>query len=199
MNRYITQKYTNLLLLVLPILLAANLAIGNSNILQSVSAQTTGEGVDSFSATGYTGQILTLPPSITQVPASNNESSLGPTTGSVIGGNWSFTVGDGQLENFTWNANSYTLAGVVDGTFSINGVNDAGPLDTSSDSIQLEGNNTSFTGTADVEINNETAFDDVPVVLYLLNGNIVSLTISHEETEGLFSLPLYGIVTSLTQ
>jgi hypothetical protein len=187
------------IVMLVPILFLGSFTIGNSNILQSISAQQTSEeGVNSFSATGYTGQILTLPPSITQVPASNNESSLGPTTGSVIGGNWSFTVSDGQLENFTWNANSYTLAGVVDGTFAINGIDDAGPLDTSSDSIQLDGNNTSFTGTADIEINNETAFNDVPVVLYLLNGNIVSLTISHEETEGIFNLPLYGIVTSLT-
>jgi hypothetical protein len=39
MKKYNTQKYTNTLLLVLPIFLAANFAIGNSNILQSVSTQ----------------------------------------------------------------------------------------------------------------------------------------------------------------
>jgi hypothetical protein len=50
-----------------------------------------------------------------------------------------------------------------------------------------------------LEINGEIAFEDVPVALYLLNGNFVSLTISQVETNGQFSVPLYGIVTSLTQ
>lgn len=174
-------------------------SIGNSSILQSVSAQST-EGVDTFSAAGYTGQLLTLPPSITQIDASQNESAIGPSIGSVIGGNWSFTVSEGELENFTWNASSYTLTGEVEETFAINGINDAAPLDTSSsDSIQLDGNNTAITGTVDAEINGETVFSDLPVVLYILNGNIASLTLSHQETEGLFTVPLYGIVTSLTQ
>lgn len=185
--------------LLIPILFVGSYSIGNSSILQSISAQST-EGIDTFSAAGYTGQLLTLPPSITQIEASQNESTIGPSFGSVIGGNWSFAVGQGELENFTWNATSYTLLGEVKGTFSINGISDSSPLDTSSsDSIQLDGNNTSFTGTADIEINNEVVFDDVPVVLYILNGNITSLTLSHQETEGLFTVPLYGIVTSLMQ
>lgn len=186
--------------LLIPILLIGTLAVGSSssNILQNALAQSS-ESTDSFSATGYTGQLLTLPPSITQIDASQNESAIGPSIGSVIGGNWSFTVNQGQLENFTWNATSYTLGGDIEGTFAINGINDAGPLDTSSgDSITLDGNSTTFTGTTDIVINGETVFSDVPVVLYILNGNIASLTLSHEETEGIFTVPLYGIVTSLT-
>jgi hypothetical protein len=173
----------------------ANLTIGNNNLFLSVIAQTTEEDVNSFSATGYTGQLLTLPPTITQVEATQNESAIG----SVIGGNWSFIVTDGQLQDFRWNATSYTLGEDVEGTFAINGINDADPLDTSSDdSITLDGNSTKFTGTTDIEISGETVFSDVPVVLYILNGNIVSLTLSHEETEGILTVPLYGIVTSLT-
>jgi hypothetical protein len=185
-------------LLLIPILLIGTFSVGSSsNILQNAMAQTS-ESTDSFSATGYTGQLLTLPPSIVQIDASQNESAIGPSIGSVIGGNWSFNVEQGQLENFTWNATSYTLGGEVEGTFAINGINDAGPLDTSdSDSIQIAGNNTAFTGNADIEINGETVFSDVPVTLYILNGNIASLTISNQETEGLFNVPLYGIVTSL--
>src|SRR5690606_28227779 len=97
--------------LLIPLLLIGTLAVGSSssNILQSALAQTS--DTDSFSASGYTGQLLTLPPSITQVEASQNESALGPSIGSVIGGNWSFTVDQGQLENFSWNATSYTLGG----------------------------------------------------------------------------------------
>lgn len=56
----------------------------------------------------------------------------------------------------------------------------------------------SFTGTADIEINGETAFSDVPVTLCIFNGNIACLALSHEETEGIFTVPLYDIVTSLT-
>ncbi len=170
----------------------------SSNILQSALAQTS-ESTNSFSATAYTGQLLTLPPSITQVEASQNESAIGPSIGSVIGGNWSFSVNQGKLENFVWNATSYTLGGDVEGTFAINAINDASPLDNSgSDSIQLDGNNTSFTGTADIEINGENVFSDVPVTLYILNGNKASFTLSNQETEGLFNVPLYGIVTALT-
>lgn len=201
MNKFrVVSNTTIATAFLVPILLTSTLTIGsNSNIFQYAVAQGS-EAADSFSATGYTGQILTLPPSITQVQTSQNESSLGPSVGSVIGGNWSFTVADGQLQNFTWHATSYTLGGNVDGTFAINGIDDAAPLDTSgSDIIQLDGNNTSFTGTADIEINGETAFSDVPVTLYIFNGNIASLTLSHEETEGIFTVPLYGIVTSLTQ
>ena len=56
----------------------------------------------------------------------------------------------------------------------------------------------SFKGTADIEINGETAFSDVPVTLCIFNGNIASLALSHEETEGIFTVPLYDIVASLT-
>ncbi|WP_458747388.1 hypothetical protein [Candidatus Nitrosocosmicus sp. T] len=194
----INSKFT--LTFMVAVFFTANLIIGNNNLFLSVMAQTTEEAVDSFSATGYTGQLLTLPPTITQVEATQNESAIGPSIGSVIGGNWSFIVTDGQLQDFRWNATSYTLGGDVEGTFAINGINDAGPLDTSSgDSITLDGNSTTFTGTTDIEINGETIFSDVPVVLYILNGNIASLTLSHEETEGIFTVPLYGIVTSLTR
>ncbi|WP_148686276.1 hypothetical protein [Candidatus Nitrosocosmicus hydrocola] len=118
----------------------------------------------------------------------------------MIGGNWSFTVSNGQLQDFSWNATYYTLGGEVEGIFSIDEISDAGPLDTtSSDLIQLDGNNTAFTGSSDIVINGETVFSDVPVVLYILNGNIASLTLSHQETEEIFTVPLYGIVASLTQ
>ena len=193
-NRTITVAF------LIPILLISTFSVGSgSNVLQNAVAQTS-ESTDSFAATGYTGQLLTLPPSITQLEASQNESAIGPSIGSVIGGNWSFAVNGGQLQDFTWNATSYTLGGQRDGTFSIDGINDAAPLDTSSnDSITLNGNSTTFTGTSDIEINGQTVFSDVPVVLYILNGNIASLTLSHEETEGIFTVPLYGVVTSLTQ
>ena len=186
------------ILLLVPLLLVGSSIVATSSQLQLVSAQTS-QGTNSFSAAGYTGQILTLPPSITQVPVSQNESSVGPSIGSVIGGNWSFTVSDGNLQNFTWNAVAYSLAGKPNGTASITGFTDAKPLGSSSDSIALGGNSTSFAGTANLEINGETAFENVPVALYLLNGNIVSLTLSQQATNGQFSVPLYGIVTSLTQ
>jgi len=41
MRKYNTQRYANTLLLAIQIFLAANLTIGNSNILQSIPTQKT--------------------------------------------------------------------------------------------------------------------------------------------------------------
>lgn len=195
--QYNSRYYTFALLI--PILFLGSYELAYTNFSQNALAQNF-ESVDTFSSEGYTGQLVTLPPSISQIEASQNESAIGPSIGSVIGGNWSFIIEDGQLQDFLWNATSYSLVGEKEGTFSVNDIEDATPLDSSdSESIQLVGNATSFTGNTDVVINGETVFSDVPAVVYLLNGNIASLTLSHEETEGIFTIPLYGIVTSLTR
>ncbi|MDQ2685876.1 MAG: hypothetical protein M3Y25_08555, partial [Thermoproteota archaeon] len=164
---------------------------------------------------GYTGQNLVIPPGVPQVLTSDNMTRA--LVGSVVGGNWSFSVNEGQLEDFNWEAIAYTLTGEVNGTFSVENIKDnataigtftddrtnnltaVGPstdVDESKD-IQLIGNHTSIESTANIIIDNETVWKDVPISLYLLNGNIVSLTISPYQTNNSFPLPLYGVVTSL--
>jgi hypothetical protein len=72
-----------------------------------------------FSVKSYTGNTFIMPSSI---PLSNTSKGL---VGSVIGGNWSFSVKGGTLQDFKWNAVAYTLSGKVNGTLSINGLSGA--------------------------------------------------------------------------
>jgi hypothetical protein len=58
-------------------------------------------------------------------------------------------------------------------------------------------NGTIFKANADINFNDKTAFNDVPIVLSLLNGKLINLSIDPTKTEGLFTTPLFGIVTSL--
>lgn len=161
-------------------------------------------------------RMLYFPPSIPQVPTSDNMSRA--PIGSVIGGNWSFSVNEGQLEDFKWEAIAYTLTGEVNGTFAVESVkgnataigtftvdetnNLTAAVGSSTDNdesraIQLIGNYTSIESTANIIIDGEPVWTDVPIALYLLNGNIVSMTVSPNQTNNSFPVPLYGIVTSL--
>lgn len=95
--------------------------------------------------------------------------------GSVIGGNWSFSVSNGKLQNFAWNVKAYTLSGDVNGTFSISKLNDVPPISlsgpsstTNASSIQLYNNVTSLKGTGDIVINDKPTYTNVPMVLTLL-------------------------------
>ena len=88
-------------------------------------------------------------------------------------------------------------------TFSITGIsNSTGkvpPIYTNKD-IQLSNNNsTMFKANAEINFNGKTVFKDVPMVLSLLNGKLINLSIDPVKTEGLFTVPLFGIITSLTQ
>lgn len=179
--------------IVIPMLSAA-LTMGANNILQPAQAQIPG---GTFTAKGYTGQIIVLPPSMTQIPKPSQPPA--PPVGSIIGGNWSVDVSNGQVKNFTWDVKHYTLGGKVNGTFQIVKLtNTTGALlPHSSPTIKLEGNNTQFSGNANIVINGKPAFTNVPIIFYLLNGKLVNLTISTAKTNNFFPLPLFGIVTSL--
>lgn len=192
MNISITKKSILTAAIVIPMLSAV--LIGTNNILQPAQAQIPG---GTFNAKGYTGQIIVLPPSMTQLP--NPSHPAAPPVGSIIGGNWSVDVSNGQVKNFTWDVKHYTLSGKVNGTFQIVKLtNTTGAVQPrSSPTIVLEGNHTQFSGNADIVINGKPAFTNVPIVFYLLNGKLVNLTISSAKTNNFFPLPLFGIVTSL--
>jgi hypothetical protein len=104
------------------------------------------------------------------------------------------------LQNLNWNAVANLLTKEPNGIDSLTGFTGAKPLGaSSSNSIALDGNSTSFGDTANPKIIGETAFENVPVVLYQLNSNIISLTLSRQETNRQCVIPLYNIVTSLIQ
>ena len=167
----------------------------NFNGSQSAIAQNTNT-VGKFSASGYTGQIFVLPNLI----LTPNQQK--PPIGSIVGGNWSFAVNGGQVKQFQWIGQAYTLTGKVNETMSINGITNASnfniaqPL--SSSPIKLVGNSTAFKGNVNININGKTVWMDIPVIVKLSNGKLLSLAISDEKTKGAFTIPLFGVVTSLT-
>jgi hypothetical protein len=192
------KNSTMIITLTLSVLFAVNLLIGSSSTLQLSLAQKPAP-IDSFSAKGYAGQEFVIPINPVQTPSSFQQFGLTPAIGSIISGNWSFAVINGQLQSFKWNSEAVTLSGKVNGTFSIDEIrNSTGALPPSnSNKIQLEGNHTDFKGIADINLNDRSVFHDVPVVVHLLNGKLVNLSIDPSKTFNVFSLPLFGIVTSL--
>jgi hypothetical protein len=175
----------------------------NFNGSQIAAAQSiNSNNVGSFSASGYTGQTFVLPSDIIQPPPSAiSQFKLSPPAGSIISGNWSFAVNGGKLQDFKWNVELITLNGKVNGTASITGISNSTGIvgSLTNNNIQLSASNgTAFKANADININDRTSFYDVPIVLYLLNGKLVNLSIDSIRTGGLFTTPLFGIVTTLT-
>jgi hypothetical protein len=175
----------------------------NFNGSQIAAAQSiNSNNVGSFSASGYTGQTFALPSDILQPPPSAiSQFKLSPPAGSIISGNWSFAVNSGKLQDFKWNVEFITLNGKVNGTSSITGISNSTGIvgSLTNNNIQLSASNgTAFKANADININDRTSFYDVPIVLYLLNGKLVNLSIDSIRTGGLFTTPLFGIVTTLT-
>jgi hypothetical protein len=191
-----TRKNLLITAVAVPLVFLAVASTSSNSFLQTAHAQIAG---GTFSAKGYTGQIIVLPPNSFAPP--NPSQTVAPPVGSIIGGNWSVDVNNGQISNFKWDVNHYTLGGKVNGTFTITKLtNTTGAITPgSSPTIKLNGNSTAFKGNADVIINGKPALSNAPIVFYLLNGKIVNLTISPGagKTYNPFPLPLFGIVTSL--
>jgi hypothetical protein len=185
------------------LILSIMIISSNFNVYQIVAAQNAdATSFKTFSAGGYTGQTFVLPSGVSFTPPSSiSQFNLLPPAGSIIAGNWSFTVNGGKLQDFQWDVQHLTLNGKVNGTFSITGVsNSTGevpPLSATKDIQLSKSNSTIFKANADINFNDKTAFNDVPIVLSLLNGKLINLSIDPVKTEGLFTTPLFGIVTSL--
>jgi hypothetical protein len=185
------------------LILSIMIISSNFNVYQIVAAQNAdATSFKTFSAGGYTGQTFVLPSGVSFTPPSSiSQFNLLPPAGSIIAGNWSFAVNGGKLQDFQWDVQHLTLNGKVNGTFSITGVsNSTGevpPLSATKDIQLSKSNSTIFKANADINFNDKTAFNDVPIVLSLLNGKLINLSIDPTKTEGLFTTPLFGIVTSL--
>lgn len=185
------------------LILSIMIISSNFNVYQIVAAQNANAtSFKTFSAGGYTGQTFVLPSGVSFTPPSSiSQFNLLPPAGSIIAGNWSFAVNGGKLQDLQWNVQQLTLNGKVNGTFSITGVsNSTGevpPLSVTKDIQLSKSNSTIFKANADLNFNGKPSFNDVPIVLSLLNGKLINLSIDPTKTEGLFTTPLFGIVTSL--
>jgi hypothetical protein len=190
-NKIISPTITVMLLLSVMII-SSNFNYSQSAAAQNASANTVG----TFNASGYTGQTFVLPGLI---PTPNQQV---PPVGSIVGGNWSFAVNGGKLQDFKWIGQAYTLTGKVNETLSVNGMTNASNFNilepSSSGPIKLVGNSTTFKGNVNININGKTVWNDIPAIVTLSNGKLTAFQISHEETNGAFTIPLFGVVTSLT-
>jgi hypothetical protein len=168
----------------------------NFNYSQSVAAQNN-TTVETFSAKGYTGQTFVLPNLIL------TPNQVKPPLGTILGGNWSFAVNSGQIKQFQWIGQAYTLTGKINGTLFIKGIANASNFDiaqpSSSGPIKLTGNSTAFKGNVNINIDSKTAWKDIPAIVKISNGKLMSLQISDEATKGAFTVPLFGVVTLLTR
>jgi hypothetical protein len=185
------------------LILSIMIISSNFNVYQIVAAQNAdATSFKTFSAGGYTGQTFVLPSGVSFTPPSSiSQFNLLPPAGSIIAGNWSFAVNGGKLQDFKWNVQHLTLNGKVNGTFSITGIsNSTGevqPISIHKDIQLSKSNGTIFKANADINFNDKPAFNDVPIVLSLLNGKLINLSIDPVKTADLFTVPLFGVVTSL--
>jgi hypothetical protein len=59
--------------------------------------------------------------------------------------------------------------------------------------------NTAIKGIADINTDGKLKWKDVPVIVYLINGNVLNMQIDTTKTNDHFQgLPVFGTVTSLT-
>lgn len=161
----------------------------------SVSAQTS-NGTDTFQAKGVMGNLALSPDTLSSLNASKDTN-----LNFILGGNWSFDVSKGQLKDFKMELNRHSLVGHEVETHVIDGLDNATGLQTSGNNqILLMGNNTQFKGLADIKtVETGNVWEDVPVVVYLINGHILNTSFDVAKTQGHFvNLPLFGVVTSLT-
>jgi hypothetical protein len=163
---------------------------------QSATSSTSPSVAGSFGARGYMGILILSPQTIQALPGAAQS-----LVGSVIGGNWSFDVSQGHLQNFNINLNRLSLAGQNTGTITINGLSNAtGAVSASpTNAILLQNGNSVFQGTANIDVNGTAKWKNVPMIVDLINGKLVNISFDNAKTDYQFlGTPLFGIVTSLT-
>jgi hypothetical protein len=100
----------------------------------------------------------------------------------VVGGNWSFSVSNGILQDFKWDALAYALNCKINGTFSVDGMTNASSFNieqpSASGSIKLVCNNTVFKGNVNINTNGKQVWIDIPSIVRLSNGKLIAFQIS---------------------
>lgn len=111
-----------------------------------------------------------------------SDTSLGTHTGDlwILGGNWSFSVENGNLSNFGADIVMTRQDGSGRHIHSIDALTDATgaiPPLTESNIVLRSENYTAFMGNANITTGEEVRYQNVPLVIYLNNGNAVSLNV----------------------
>lgn len=133
-----------------------------------------------------------------------SNTTLGTHTGDLwlLGGNWSFAVDNGNLSDFNADIVMTRHDGSGRHMHSIGMITNAtGAIPPITDStIALANKNyTSFMGNANITTGDEIKYRDVPLVIYLNNGNALNINPDPIKTEHHFKgLPIFGTVSSIT-
>jgi hypothetical protein len=122
----------------------------------------------------------------------------------ILGDNWNFSVQKGNVSDFFTNIIMTKIDGTGAHIHNIDKLNNTtgvlNPLNSSQNNkkIILDGNYTKFSGIAAITVNGNVKWKDVPVSVYLINGNTIALDINPSKANYHFKgLPIFGIVTSI--
>jgi hypothetical protein len=170
----------------------------NNHTIQSARAQGSNATTthDTFHAKGVIDSMAS------DVLAGKPVSPLNQSAMWILGGNWNYDVNKGNLQDFKVNITMVMLDGKGFHTHSIDKLSNVSgitmPSSTPTPTISLTGNNTAFKGIADINTNGKLKWKDVPVIVHIINGNVLNLTVDDKKTEDHFKgLPVFGTVTSL--
>ena len=153
----------------------------------------TNNNIDTFRAKG---QISSLASDTLAGRPSSNTSEIW-----VLGGDWELGVSKGNLTNLAVDIAMSKIDGKGAHHHTIEMLRNAtgAVLPGHSEQIALtNGNYTDFKGIADITTNGKVKWKDVPIVVHLLNGNIINFNIEPTKTDDHFKgLPVFGTVESI--
>lgn len=175
----------------------------NDNNSMAIAQMSSSDNVtiNNFHARGNIGSLVVdlLTEKTTNL---SNESEL-----FVLSGNWNFDVINGTVENFRADFIMGTPNGTQIHTHSITNLTkvymEAFPNNVTSVSLNKD-NGVSFSGIADINTNGTVEWRNVPLTITISEGNIIgsniiSILLDSAKTDNHFkNLPIYGLVTSLT-
>jgi hypothetical protein len=119
----------------------------------------------------------------------------------VLGGDWEFGVSKGNLSNLAVDISMSKIDGKEAHHHTIESLRNATGAILPGHSQQIAligGNHTDFKGIADITTNGEIKWRDVPIVVHLMNGNVVNFNIGPTKTDDHFKgLPVFGTVESI--
>jgi hypothetical protein len=119
----------------------------------------------------------------------------------VLGGDWEFGVSKGNLTNLAVDISMSMIDGRGAHHHTIESLRNAtgAVLPGHSEQIALTGgNHTDFKGIADITTNGKVKWKEVPIVVHLMNGNVINFNIEASKTDDHFKgLPVFGTVESI--
>lgn len=200
------KSRTNMAILLFTIIVATSLSIltaivstmvNNITVLaqtqESNNTTTNSANIDTFRAKG---QISSLASDTLAGRPSSNISEIW-----MLGGDWEFGVSKGNLTNLAVDISMSKIDGKEAHHHTIESLRNAtgSVLPGHSEQIALtNGNHTDFKGVADITTNGNVKWKDVPIVVHLMNGNVINFNIEATKTDDHFKgLPVFGTVESI--